>query len=44
MGRDISVGTATGNGLEGPGIEYRWEWDFMHSSRPSLAPTQPPIQ
>ena len=35
-GRDSVVGIATRYGLEGPGIESR--------SRPTLGPTQPPIQ
>ena len=28
MGRDSSVGIATGYGLDGPGIESRWGRDF----------------
>ena len=44
VGRDSSVGIATGNGLDGPGIESRWGRDFPHLSRPALGPTQPPIQ
>jgi hypothetical protein len=43
-GRDSSVGTATGYGLDGPGIESQWERDFSHMSRPALGPTQPPVQ
>ena len=43
-GRDSSVGMATGYGLDGPGIESRWERDFPHPSRPALGPTQPPMQ
>jgi hypothetical protein len=27
-----------------PGMEYRWELDFPHPSRPALRPTQPPVQ
>ena len=38
-GRDSSVGIASRYGLDGPGGR-----DFLHSSRPALAPTQPPIQ
>jgi len=44
VSRDSSDGIATGYGLDGPGIESRWEWDFPHLSRPALGPTQPPVQ
>jgi len=37
-GSGSSVGIATGYGLDGPGIEFRWERDFPHPSRPVLAP------
>ena len=43
VGRDDSVGIATGYGLDGPGIEYRRWLDFPHLSRPALGPTQPPV-
>ena len=43
-GRDSSVGIATRYGLDGPGIESRWGRDFPHPSRPSLGPTQLPVQ
>jgi hypothetical protein len=33
-GRNISVGITTGYGLDGPGIESRWERDFSHLSIP----------
>jgi hypothetical protein len=39
-----SSNVATGYGLDGPGIEFRWERDFPHLSRPALKPTQPPVQ
>jgi hypothetical protein len=39
-----SVGIATGYGLDGPEIESRWRRDFLHLSRPTLGPTQPPEQ
>jgi len=39
-----TVGMATRYGLDGPVIESRWGRDFPHLSRPSLGPTQPPIQ
>ena len=39
-----SVGIATGYGLVGPGIEFRWGRDFPPLSRPALGPTQPPVQ
>jgi len=38
------VDTATGYGLDGPGIESRWRQDFLHLSRQALGPTQPPVQ
>jgi len=38
------VGIATGYGLDGAGIESRWGRDFPHLSRPTLRPTQPPVQ
>jgi hypothetical protein len=43
-GPGSSVGIATGYGLDGLGIESRWERDFSHTSRPALGPTQPPVQ
>jgi len=39
VGRYISGGKATRYGLDGPGIESRWEKDFPHLSRPALGPT-----
>jgi hypothetical protein len=39
-----SVGVATHFGLDGPGIESWWWFDFRHSSRPDLGLTQPPVQ
>jgi hypothetical protein len=38
------VGIATGYGLDGLGIESRWRRDFPLLSRPTLEPTQPPVQ
>jgi hypothetical protein len=35
VGRDSSVGIETRYGLDGPGIESRWERDFPHLSRPA---------
>jgi hypothetical protein len=43
-GPGSSVGIATDYGVDGPGIESRWERDFPHLSRPALGPTQPPVQ
>jgi len=43
-GPGSSVGIVTGYGLDGPGIESRWGQDFPHLSRPTLGPTQPPVQ
>ena len=42
--RNSSVGIATRYGLDGPGIESRWWWDFLYPSRPALGPTQPSVQ
>ena len=39
VGRNSSVGIATGYGLDGPGMESRWWRDFPHPSRPHLGPT-----
>ena len=44
MGRYSAVGIATRYGLDGLGIESRWGRGFPHPSRPSLRPTQPPVQ
>ena len=44
VSQDSSVRIATRNGLDGPGIESRWERHFPHLSRPGLGPTQPPVQ
>jgi hypothetical protein len=44
VGRDSSVGIATRYVLDGPGIESRWRRDFPQPSRPTLEPTQPPVQ
>jgi hypothetical protein len=38
------VDIATAYGLDGPGIESRWERDFPHMFRPALRPTQPPVK
>jgi hypothetical protein len=43
-GPGSSVGIATGDGLDGPGIESRWVRDFPHLSKRALGPTQPPVQ
>ena len=43
-GRDSSVRTVTGYGLDGPGIESRRGRDFPHLSSPALGPTQLPVQ
>ena len=37
------VGIATAYGLDGSGIESRYGRDFLHLSRPTLRPTQPPV-
>ena len=44
VGRDSSVGIATRVGLFGPGIKSRRGRDFPHPSRPTLGPTQRPVQ
>ena len=43
-GPGSAVGIATAYALDGPGIESRWERDFLHLSVPTLKPTQPPVQ
>jgi hypothetical protein len=43
-GPGSSVGIATGYGLGGPGIDFRWGRDFSHTFRSSLGPTQPSVQ
>jgi hypothetical protein len=40
--RDSAVGIATRYWLDCPGIEFRWERDFSHLSRPALDPAYPP--
>jgi len=44
MCRDSSVGIAVRYGLKGSGIESRCGRVFLHTSRPTLGPTQPPLQ
>jgi hypothetical protein len=43
-GRDGVVGIETRYGLDGLGIESRWERDFPHLSRPVVDSTQLPTQ
>jgi len=43
-GLGSSVSVATGYGLDSPGFESRWGRNFPYLSRPSLGPTQPPVQ
>jgi hypothetical protein len=43
-GRNSSVGIATRFALDGTRIESRWLRDFPHPPRPSLRPTQSPLQ
>jgi len=38
------VGITTSYGLDDPEIESRWGRIFPHLSRPTLGPTQPPVQ
>ena len=42
--RGSSVSIATCYGLDGPGIEPRWQGGFPHPSIPAPRPTQPPVQ
>ena len=44
MGRDSSDGIVTRYEVDGPGIESRWGQDYPHLSKPTLGPTQPPVQ
>jgi len=41
LGSIVSI--VTGYVLDGPGIESRWERDYLHLSRLALEPTQPPV-
>jgi hypothetical protein len=43
-GTGSSVGITTDYRLDGTGIESRWGRDFLHLSRLTLGPTQPPVQ
>jgi hypothetical protein len=42
-GPGSSVGIATGYGMHGPGIEFRWGRDFPHLSKQALGTTQSPV-
>ena len=44
VGWDSVVDIATCYGLDGPGMECRWQQNFPHPSRPTLECTQPPVQ
>jgi hypothetical protein len=44
VGRDSSVGIATRYGLDGPGIESRWEARFCAPVQTGPGATQPAIQ
>ena len=39
----MSVGIATNYGLDGPGINSRWD-EIFRPSRPALGHTNPPVQ
>jgi hypothetical protein len=41
---DSVFGIATWYGLDGPGIESRWERDILYTCRHVLGPTRPPVQ
>ena len=43
-GQGNRVVVATGYGLDGPGIEFRWGAKFVYLSRPAVGPTQLPVQ
>jgi hypothetical protein len=43
-GPGSSVGIATDYRLDIPAIKSRWRRDLSHTSRPTLGPTQPPVQ
>ena len=42
-GQSSSVGIGTDYGLDGPGIESRWE-EIFRPARPTLGPTEPSVQ
>jgi hypothetical protein len=44
VGRVAQSVYATGYGLDGQGIEFRWGRDFSHTFRLAVGPTQPPLQ
>jgi len=42
VGRESKLDIATHYGLDRPGIESWWRWDFPYPSRLVMGPTQPP--
>jgi hypothetical protein len=44
VGQDGVVSVVTHYGLDGPRIESRYRRHFLHLSRPTLGPKQPPMQ
>jgi len=44
VGRDSIDSITNRYGLDGPGLEYQWGWDFARPYRPAIGYNHPPLQ